>query len=222
MPITSLVKYPNNLGLFYITLNSHAEHAPTKTTRNGKIWEKKLYDIYKNILKHEDIAIDVGGYIDSHSLPMSRFCNKVFVFEPNAELHKCIEQNIELNHIDNIILSNSAIGLESKVVKFFERDDGTSRISNRDILGRPKEINTYSLDNSINILDSEIIKLIKIDVEGHEYEVLEGAKNIIEKHKPQILIETFKNKRNKLFEWCKNNNYELLWLRADDFLLSPP
>jgi len=218
MPITSLVKYPDGSGLFFITLNSHSAHAPSRTTRNGKIWEKKIYDKYKNILEPNDIAIDVGGYIGSHTLPMSKFCNKVYVFEPNTELHKVIEQNIELNKIDNITLFDIALG-NNKDVDFYERTDGTSRIAEKSIRGEKKQITTKSLDSLLK-LDS--LKLIKIDVEGHEYEVLEGAKKTIAKHRPYILIETFKSRRTKLKEWAKENNYELDWLRGDDFLLSPP
>ena len=219
MPVTSLVNYPGKPGLFYRTLNTHAEHAPTKITRNGKIWERKLYDQYKEILKPEDIAIDVGGYIGSHSLPMSRFCHAVFVFEPNTELFNVIVDNISLNKIHNVIPANVALGLPDNIVDFYEREDGTSRVASRPVKGNKKKIKTYSIDE---YLDLPSCKLIKIDVEGHEYEVLEGAKETIEQFKPYILIETFKPKRPRLNEWCELNNYHCTWLRADDFLLTPP
>jgi FkbM family methyltransferase len=221
MPVTSLVNYPGKPGLFYRTLNTHAEHAPTKITRNGKIWERKLYDQYKEILKPDDIAIDVGGYIGTHSLPMSRLCWAVYVFEPNTELFQVIVDNIALNQIDNVIPNNVAIGLPDNSVDFYEREDGTSRIATRPIKGNKKEIKTYSLDDYMDLTNVPSCKLIKIDVEGHEYEVLEGAKNLIEKYKPYILIETFKSKRPRLNEWCEVNNYHSTWLRGDDFLLSP-
>jgi len=105
---------------------------------------------------------------------------------------------------------------------FYEREDGTSRIASRPIKGNKKQINTYSLDDYMDLTNVPNCKLIKIDVEGHEYEVLEGAKNMIEKFKPFILIETFKSKRPKLNDWCEQNNYHSTWLRGDDFLLSPP
>lgn len=219
MPVTSLVNYPKATGIFYITLNSHADHAPTKVTRNGKIWEKKLYDQYKKILKPNDIAIDVGGYIGSHTLPMSRFCSEVYVFEPNADLFQVINSNIELNKFQNIKSYNIALGKSNEDVDFYERENGTSRIAKKNILGNKKQIKTQSLDQ---FLDVPHCKLIKIDVEGHEYSVLEGAKQFIEKHQPYILIETFKSKRPKLNEWCIENNYDSTWLRGDDFLLSPP
>ena len=146
MPVTSLVNYPKATGIFYITLNSHADHAPTKVTRNGKIWEKKLYDQYKKILKPNDIAIDVGGYIGSHTLPMSRFCSEVYVFEPNADLFQVINSNIELNKFQNIKSYNIALGKSNEDVDFYERENGTSRIAKKNILGNTVYLSSLGID----------------------------------------------------------------------------
>ena len=69
--------------------------------------------------------------------------------------------------------------------------------------------------------ESEKIDLIKIDVEGFEFEVLCGAKETIEKYKPVIVIEVFKKNKIRLNEWCKINNYIVESLKAEDYLLLP-
>jgi len=51
--------------------------------------------------------------------------------------------------------------------------------------------------------------------------VLAGAKNIIEKSRPIILIEVFKKNLNKLNEWSEANNYIITSLKGEDYLLEP-
>ena len=68
------------------------------------------------------------------------------------------------------------------------------------------EYDFVTLD-SLNI--PEKIDLIKIDVEGHEIETLEGAKNTILKNKPIIVIETF-NHRDKVEEILFSHGYKIV------------
>ena len=218
MPHSSTVKYNKHLSIFYLTLDSHKDHAPTRMTRAGKIWEKKLYDIYKGLLTVQDVAIDIGGYIGSHSLPMSMLCNQVYTFECNPELHNIINENIKRNNRTNITLFNIALGNNETDLTFYNRHDGTSRFSQREVKGEPIKLTTKALDDVLP--DLEHCKLIKIDVEGHEYNVLEGAKELINRTRPYIFIETFKKNRAKLEDWALDNSYQFQHLGGDDFLLT--
>ena len=78
----SIVKY-TNFSIKYNLLETHLAHAPMRVTSNGGIWEKKLYKIYEDLLTKNDIVIDVGAYIGTHTLPMAMLCNKVYAFECN-------------------------------------------------------------------------------------------------------------------------------------------
>tara|TARA_R100000654_G_scaffold12996_1_gene28258 strand:- start:4681 stop:5370 length:690 start_codon:yes stop_codon:yes gene_type:complete len=208
--------------LFYNTLESHEEAQPTKLTNNGRIWEKKLFDIYSNLLKEDDVVIDVGAYIGTHTCSFSKCCPKgmVYTFEPNKELYKTLLSNIELNCLKNIRPYCLGVSNKHGYNTFYERPDGTSRINNnREIRGDPKSIECVALDSFLQHITK--CKLIKIDVEGHEFEVLDGMKQLIEKCKPHILIEVFRNKREKIKLWAEDHNYNLNWLRGDDFYLTP-
>jgi len=215
----SEVNYFGNFSINYNIIDSHLEHAPMKATAKGKIWEKKLFHLYSQILEEDDIAIDIGSYIGTHSLPMSKLCSKVYSFEANADIYFYLIKNIALNHISNIVPFNIALSRNKSKVNFFRRDDGTSRISNRFQRGSPTELETDTLDNLID--NKEKIKLIKIDVEGHEFQVLEGAKEIIKNSRPIIFIEVFKNKLDKLTQWAEQNNYKIESIRGEDYLLTP-
>ena len=217
--ISKIVKYRGETQFIFSIIQSHLEHAPMRVTYNGGIWEKKLYEIYKKILNKDDVVIDVGAYIGTHTLPMSHFSKKVYAFEANPDIFSYLKQNVEQNDIQNIELFNTLLSDSIQLLDFYKRNDGTSRVSSRAVKGKCLSLPADSLDNLLNI--EEKIKLIKIDCEGHEFKVLEGAKKIIEKSRPIILIEVFKTNRDELFKWSIDNLYSVEGLRGDDFLLTP-
>lgn len=215
----STVNYNGDFSINYHLIESHLKHAPMKATAKGNIWEKKIYQIYRSILKENDIAVDIGAYIGTHSIPMSKHCKKVYSFEANPDIFFYLLKNLTLNHIGNIVPHGIALSDSKSEVNFYKRDDGTSRISNRHQRGQLVKLQTDLLSSFIDT--NEKIKLIKIDVEGHEFNVLKGAKDLIDKSKPYIIIEVFQNKLNELTEWAKDNQYEITSLRGEDYLLSP-
>ena len=78
---------------------------------------------------------------------------------------------------------------------------------------------TNKLDNIIN----KKIHLIKIDVEGHEWELIDGATKTIIKHRPIIILETFKRNNNikKIKQFILSFNYTASYISADNYLLLP-
>lgn len=214
----SIVDY-GDFKLKYNLIESHLEHAPMRITSKGGIWEKKLFKLYSELLEKDDIVIDIGSYIGTHTLPMSRYSKRVYAFEAHPDIFNCLKSNVEVNSINNVILNNCLLSDNKKQLSFYKRCDGTSRVSNKTVKGQCLNLQSDTLDNIINL--DEKIKLIKIDVEGHEFSVLEGSKNIINKHKPFIFIEVFKNKKKQLQEYVTNNNYNMIWLKGDDYFLSP-
>ena len=215
----SIVKY-KNFSIKYNLLETHLAHAPMRVTSNGGIWEKKLYKIYEYLLHEDDIVIDIGAYIGTHALPMAMLCNKVYAFECNEIIFNCLRENIVLNDLEHKIKPHDiCLSNKEDQLKFYERENGTSRVSSRNIIGNCRIVKTNTLDNIIG-LDTPI-KLIKIDCEGHEFKVLEGAKGIIEKHSPYILIEVFKRSLNELDNWLIHNYYSKTHLKGDDYYLSP-
>tara|TARA_R110001592_G_scaffold2789_7_gene15825 strand:- start:8 stop:679 length:672 start_codon:yes stop_codon:yes gene_type:complete len=203
--------------LKYNWLESHATHAPTKMTSKGKIWEKKLFDLYSTLLTKDDEVIDCGTYIGTHTLPFSHFAKTVYAFEPNSEIYSVLKSNIELNNATNIFSYCVGVSNKEGQLSFDNRNDGTSRIVKHTVKGKVTTIETVRLDNLLSHLKT--LKLIKIDCENHEFQTLDGASDLIKQHKPYILIECYKYKRDRLRAWCVDNNYNLEWLRGDDFFL---
>jgi hypothetical protein len=77
-------------------------------------------------------------------------------------------------------------------------------------------VDTERLDDII----CDAVAFIKIDVEHHEYDVLDGARNTIDKYKPVICIESFD--KSRLEEYAKDMGYtQIFELPESNYVLMP-
>lgn len=217
------VRYPNNRVLKYIEANELYNDAPYRATRNGRIWEKKIYKIYEKLLDKNYVALDIGSYIGTHTLPMAMFAKEVIAFEPNPYIFSILKANVMANEFNNIVFTPYALSDENGMAEFDCRFSGTSRFKSlvKKHRGEVEQVVTKRLDDLYpNISNCNFIKL---DVEGAEFSVLDGAKEFIERNRPCIIMEVFKTieKKNKLDEWCVNNGYSCASLACDDYYLVP-
>jgi len=157
--------------------------------------------------------IDVGGHIGTQSLPYSKIFKNVIAFEPNKKSYNFFYENIKLNNIDNIIVYNKGVYNKNtycKVVQHSDVNSGCFYIKECD----KQDINSIEVikldDLNINNVD-----FIKIDTEGSELLVLEGAIELISKYKPVIQVETnytsenfFGYKKDSIYEFMKQNEYK--------------
>jgi FkbM family methyltransferase len=152
---------------------------------------KALVD--NNQFKGNDIFIDVGAFIGLHTIFFNLFgkFNHFILIEPNKDLEYILKDNLKKNLLisDYAIWSGYALGRKRGWVnmKLKSSDNlGTNRIS---LKGRKVKLETLDY-----LLKHEILKnlaLIKIDTEGTEYDVLIGAKGILKKFKPALLLESW-------------------------------
>jgi FkbM family methyltransferase len=172
------------------------------------------------------LSLDIGAHHGLYSkLLLEKTQSKVIAFEPFKENCKKIK-NLNKNNIGRISIKEIALSNERKIKKiyFFNKQSQLSSLINdinkftynKNKKLRYMKIKTDKLDNCI---DKELknfkskIDLIKVDTEGHEYEVLLGAEKTIKKHKPKFIqIEMnwhnlFSNKN--IFSFSKIlNNYK--------------
>jgi len=147
---------------------------------------------------HEDTTIDylksIGGNIIHAGagfgdfLPALKNCDKVFTFEPNKLMYESCLETISMNELSNVDLFPYAIG----------NSNGFSNLKHIDEVGQEmgprSEISDIGEKVKIVKLDSIIpndckISAIHLDLEGFEFDALSGAKDIIERDKPIIILE---------------------------------
>jgi FkbM family methyltransferase len=118
-------------------------------------------------------------------LPALKNCNRVFAFEPNPLMYKCALQATILNNLTNVSLYKYALGERNGKSSLKHIDETGLEMGPRSEIGEGIKIDMIKLDGFF----VEKIDLIHLDLEGYEFEALKGAKELIERDKPLIILE---------------------------------
>ncbi|WP_455757444.1 FkbM family methyltransferase [Sulfurimonas sp.] len=157
----------------------------------GEISEEEN-DIYRNVCEAGDTVVEVGANIGAHSLPISKFIGKngkLFCYEPQRIIFQTLNANLALNSITNATTFQAGLGTKNdhmvvpEIDYSAEGNFGGVSIQNND---EGEYTNIYTLDSHLKFTD---LKLLKIDVEGMEIDVLKGAIETIKQHQPFIYCE---------------------------------
>ena len=165
--------------------------------KKGNKWEIDLQNKLLNLnLNKNSVAIEAGTHICTHTCLLADLCKTVYGFEPFPETYELALENLKLNNINNVILSNKALSNENdKTIKVEYHNPQERNIGGWGIHFTKDKEYTIS-DNFIDIklitidsLNLNKLDLIKLDVEGNELNVINGAIKTIIKHKPIIILE---------------------------------
>jgi FkbM family methyltransferase len=150
-------------------------------------------------LKDGDVFVDVGANIGILTLLASKIVGpegKVVSVEAHPQTHGALLQNLQLNRITNVAAVNCAVGREDGTVRLSDRlDDDWNKI---DTAGGTVEVGLRRLDEVCEALAQ--INVLKIDVEGYELPVLEGAVAVLERTQC-VLLECWEE-HTKGFGYC--------------------
>ena len=192
--------------------------------------KSKIEDEYlalPDLCNKDLISIDVGMFRGVYSFLLSKYSKSVIGYEANPIMYKYLEKNlkkiVKKIEIYNVALSNRTGNVYIKIPfrnksilksNFEDYYEGGLATIHPDNELEQKSFEKFT--TKCNILDNfkfnEKIGFIKIDVEGHEQFILEGAVNTINKDKPNLLIEIEKKHRSdsveKTFKYLKNLGYD--------------
>jgi FkbM family methyltransferase len=160
-------------------------------------WEKNSTKIWVQLCKTSDVIIDIGANTGIYTL-IAKTLNpnaKVYAFEPVTRVFKKLKENVDLNNFDALCFEKAISNIDGTGV-IYDTDSEhvysvtvNKNISQQNIKFIETKINLITLNSFITEHQIPKIDLMKIDVETHEAEVLEGFSMYIEKFKPTILIE---------------------------------
>jgi len=170
---------------------------------------------FEDMLNYENqIVIDVGAAIGSTVRLFSKKAIKVYAFEPQSSNFKHLETVIKLEMINNAIPINSAVSDKTGTTTFYNREShGIHSLGkhNKGSIGLKSVVKVTTLDDFCqNNLPSEEIALLKIDVEGFEYDVLKGAIDLLSKKKIKAVIFEYSPKLTATCGKQENGIFELL------------
>lgn len=129
------------------------------------------YIRYRYTLDENSVVFDVGGYIgDFAKSVIENFGCKVFVFEPTSEYYSLCRD--KFRNVKNVRIFNYGIGDKNGTSEIYMNGDATSSNIKSD---KVEEIKISTLRSSIDSLGITNIDLLKINIEGDEYGLLEKA-----------------------------------------------
>lgn len=151
----------------------------------NKFWESDLFLQFLPYLNNIRNIVDCGANIGNHSLMFHKYFpeSNIYSFEPSSANYELLLTNtkkIKNIHTFKTALSSKRGTLFMENPSLFNR--GSTAISENGELVQSSLLDDFSFDN---------ISFMKIDVEGHEQELIRGSINTIVNHRPYIWIEDF-------------------------------
>jgi FkbM family methyltransferase len=190
----------------------------------------------ENFLKEDKCVIDIGAHCGIYTVEYAKHAKHVYSFECSPKSFNYLCANIALRDINyNVTKYNVGLSDCDSVIPYYIRDpkdgggNGISKFKYDDIN------NTPSIDVPVKTLDSfnlTNINFIKIDVEGHELQVLKGAVNTLKNNNyPKFMFESWPDRqennnfparqlRAELFAFIESLGYKIVPLMTDDMFLA--
>ena len=202
--------------------------------------EKAEQLLVSNLVKAGMIVFDIGANVGDYSLLLSKLvCSfgKVYSFEPTSSTFQKLQERIVSSGVSNISAFQKAVFSENTILEFNEFPDEYSVWNS---LGRPQMLDPNSPNNLVPIVKTELVETItiesfckdyniekidylKIDVEGAESDVLQGARQLLENKAirfiqfeiSQKMLEGLNRQAKDTFDILINNGYECHRISAD-------
>ena len=180
-------------------------------------WAQQEFDFFDQFLTENSNVLDVGANIGTHAVYFSKKCinGNVIAIEPQIYIFEMLATNLIINGCYNTVPVHAGAAAKAGTAKmvninpFVEHkiNYGEFKVNNNTDKGI--DTNLVTLDSYINLSRFD---LIKMDVEGLEIDVLNGAKKLLKKHKPFLYIEfNSKNGNDQLLEKIYELDYIPYW-----------
>jgi FkbM family methyltransferase len=174
-------------------------------------YENLSLTLWYELTRQDGVFFDVGAHTGIYSIigNLNNTYNNIISIEPYFLNFSRLLSNLKINSISHKSCLMAAASNEKAITAFAVENEqsyhsSSGSISDVGILNVPKiKIDNFNFDKKIYG--------IKIDTEGHEFEVLQGGINSIKKDKPDIIFEINKYGFNNCLDILKTNGYEYFY-----------
>jgi FkbM family methyltransferase len=180
------------------SINGHTLRLPTRYFKYfPETYEAENFELLGKSCKPGAVIIDIGAHIGLFSVIAAQVTGKsgkVFAFEPAPSTFALLQKTVVINHEEQVIETHQkAVGKETGKITFFISDD---KADNSNSLVKYKEdrllhgidVAVTTIDNFVQEKNINRLDFIKIDVEGAEYDTLQGAVHTLKNLKPVCIV----------------------------------
>lgn len=171
-------------GFWFPDYDTHFAEMLDKNIAKGNrpVYQEPVRKKSFGFVANKGVALDIGANVGLWALDMCKTFRRVIAYEPVADFRECLQKNVPYF---NLHIESCALGKESTTIDMIitEENTGHSHV-NPDTKGSG-QIPMHRLDD----LEHDEIDYIKIDCEGYEHNILQGAERTIKQFRPIIVIE---------------------------------
>lgn len=188
---------------------------------SGQFYELRELEVIKKHLKSKDVIVDVGSNTGNHLVYFAKIikAGKVIPIEFHPETIELLKKHIYFNKIENADLSKLGYAVGKERGEFMLAEHPANDLCLTEVFSSDRHNNSYQYVGDqgkkikiipLDELIHEKVDFLKIDVEGMEIDVLQGATNIFLKSKPDGMVEVKKANEKSFFNWIEKMRYQVI------------
>lgn len=178
-------------------------------------YELRHRQIILDSMPKKQVFVDVGANIGVWSIPMLKHFDRVLSYEPSIRNRECLELNLK----GQGEIRPFAVGDSEGEVSFLDaiKNCGNSRVWNDESADGAYKVKIVKLDDQ----GIENCSLIKIDTQGFELQVIQGAKKLIKEQTPWIAFEVSEDV-DVICKFLEESGYDMIKNKSKRLLIFAP
>jgi FkbM family methyltransferase len=195
-----------------------------------ELYESNVHQLALKMLldKPDGLVLDIGANLGTFCIPLAQKIPqlKFHAFEPQRIVSYQLCANVVINSLENVYvyelaLSNESVSVDLAMPDYTKETNIGAFSIDSEVRGNEYECKTVNTTDRIDLIPLDYltfdnVRLIKVDVEGHELEVLKGGIETIKANDyPPIIFEAwawkpwFQDKRTALFDYLEGHGYKI-------------
>lgn len=161
------------------------------------MYEPQVLEVFEP--RKGEVFVDVGAHIGFYTLRAARLVGPdgmVVAFEPNPENYSLLARNVRSNRLSNVLALNMGVSDfvgEAELVAYKNEalgvDPAFTRLRRMGQHGGGLTVAVSDLDTSLDSVGVSQVDWLKIDAEGHELQILRGAKKTLRSPRIKLIVE---------------------------------
>ncbi len=183
---------------------------PTSMATQHGLHERKVVQLLQSL--RGTVFVDIGAHVGYYPLLLRHNFIRILAVEPHPQTYQQLQQNITKEGAENIQVIQVAISdrEQTGVPLFLGKYSWLHSFKEHQSGGKSVLVNTTTLTKLISKFP--LVDLVKVDVEGAEWEVLEGADQAVPKIKRWLVELHDIQRRGELEQWFRKHDYTIRWI----------